>query len=789
MMSRRTRAALYAGAAILVWPVNEAIAQTQEPKPSPAEAAQDSDVVIVTARFREETVQDIGAAISAIGADTLASEGIADFEDLARRAGVGVIDRGPNQNDVSIRGVANGTGLRLADLGSSRPLVSQFLDDVPVAAATASQRDFSYFDFDRVEILRGPQPTLFGEGSVGGTIRYFSRDPDLGAEGFSDSVVTGQVSWTEEGGQNLSGSAATSFTVIPQQLAVRGVFNWREDDGFIDNPTLGQDDVNDYKTHSGRIVVLYQPTDRLSLRFSAFAGRDRFTGTNQVDAPPAAKDALQFRSPINGANRDDFDLYSLRAAYDLGNMTLTSVSGYFKRDRTDQSFDAQSAAGFGLFTTPLTAIANGSTQDRSFTQEIRLVSDFSGPLNFTSGLFYQNAIYDASLLTTAPEFAPFTLPTGGTTLIDQGSKVDTRQLSGFAELTWAVTDRLRLIGGARYVQEDITSISTSSRAAFGGGVTGLQPPFVITDVNALAGIFGLPLSETFSLSKTLPRIAVEYDASDEMLLYAIVSTGVRNGNLNPFTSALRGAGTPPISATFTRLRSFDEDQVLSYEAGVKSRWLDGDVIANVAVFHTKYQDPQILTSNPFVLTLNGPDETITGVEFDTSWRVGGGVQLYANGAWQDASFDDGALLVNPAVLASIGYTRGQDLLPGSQPVNTPELSYAIGGNFETPVGDQGLNLIGDLAYQYIDPRYSTSQNFPSSKLGAQNFVNVRLGVRGEAWEIVGFVQNATNEIEYQSIQGNAGTPFLVANGQLDFRPNAVAVNRPRTIGVQFTLRQ
>ncbi|MFT3721975.1 MAG: TonB-dependent receptor [Hyphomonadaceae bacterium] len=788
MARTRTQAVLYAGVTtFLAWPMQEALAQA--PQPPAAEETQTGDVVIVTARFREESVQDIGASISAISADMLQAEGITDFEDLARRAGVGVIDRGPNQNDVAIRGVANGTGLRLADLGSSRPLVSQFLDDAPVAAATASQRDFSYFDFDRVEILRGPQPTLFGEGSVGGTIRYFSRDPDLDAEGFSDSVFTGQVSSTHKGGENYSASAATSLNLVPHQLAVRGVLNWREDDGFIDNPTLGEADVNDYKTRSGRLVLLYQPSDRLSFRLSAFAGRDDFTGTNQVDAPPAAKNSLLFRSPINGRNSDDFDLYTLKAAYDLDDLTLTSVSGYYRRDRTDQSFDAQSAAGFGLFTTPLKAIANGATEDRSFTQELRLVSDYAGPLNFTSGLFYQNATYNASLLTTAPEFAPFTAPAGGTTLIDQGSKVNTRQVSGFLELTYEMSDQLRLIGGARYVQEDITSISTSSRAAFGGGVTGLQPPFVITNVNSLAGVFGLPLSETFSLSKWLPRVAVEYDASNNILLYGIASTGVRNGNLNPFTSALRGAGTPPNPATFARLRSFEEDQVLSYEAGIKSQWLGGDVITNVALFHTRYKDPQILTSNPFVLTLNGPDETITGLEIDTSWKLNDTFEVYANGTYQDASFDDGALLVNPAVLTSIGYAATEDLRAGAKPVNSPELSYALGASFEAPISGSDWTLTGDLAYQYIDPRYSTAQNFPSSKLGAQNFVNVRLGLRASAWEIVGFVTNATNEIEYQSIQGNAGTPILVANGELDFRPNAVAVNRPRTIGIQLTVRQ
>src|SRR5690606_8231441 len=120
-------------------------------------------------------------------------------------------------------------------------------------------------------------------------------------------------------------------------------------------------------------------------------------------------------------------------------------------------------------------------------------SDFDGPLNFTAGLYYQDAEFTSTLTTTAAEFAPYTTPVGGTTLIEQAGVTESTQISGFAELTYAASERLRLIAGARYVDEEITSTSLASLAAFGGGPTGLSPPFVITDVNALAGLFGLPL--------------------------------------------------------------------------------------------------------------------------------------------------------------------------------------------------------------------------------------------------------------------------------------------------------
>lgn len=744
-----------------------------------------SEEIVVTARFRAETAQNIGASITAIDGNALLDEGIEDFADIATRTpGLSIIDRGPSQNDVAIRGISNGVSPRLADLGSSGPLVSQFLDDLPVAAATASQRDFNYFDFDRIEILRGPQPTLFGEGSVGGTIRYFSRDPKLSGASISDMLFQSRVSFTHEGGTNIAASGATSFILVPDKLGIRIVGNYRRDDGFIDNPLLGLSNFNDYRAYSGRAVLLFKPDDALTIRLMAFAGNDDFSGANEVDAPPAPKDRLQFSTPVPGDNRDRFAMYSGRIEYDFGPLTVSSITGRYIRERRDRFFDAQSAAAFGLFTAPLAAVGASNSRDTSFTQELRFMSDFAGPLSLIGGLYYQRASYRSDLSTTAAEFAPFTLPVGGTTLIGQAGTVKSRQFSGFVEATLAASDRLRLIGGMRYVDERITSGSTQSIAAFGGGPLGLAPPFAIADVNAIAAALGFPLQERFRLKKFLPRASVEFDVSPAAMLYGTVATGVRNGNLNPFTSAFRGAGSPPDPARFAAARSFRDDEVLSFELGAKTRWLDGDLTLNLAAFHTRFRNPQILTSNPLVLTVNGPDIKITGFELQSNWRLWQGVNFYASAAYQDAAFQNGALLANPAALAALG--RTEDLAAGSRPVNTPKWSFSTGLDLRRPLGGRTA-LIGNASYQYVGSRYSVSQNYPSSRMGALGLVNLRLGIDLGGLTIAGFVDNLTNDIEYQAIQGNLGTPILV-NGALDFRPTSVAVNRPRTAGVDMTIR-
>lgn len=769
---------------------NTAHAQTasgqQASQPSDEATDQDSEAdIVVTARFRAEAAQDIGGSVSAIDARTIAREGIDDFEDIARRTpGLSTIDRGPSQNDVSVRGISNGVAPRLSDLGGSGPLVSQFLDDIPVAAATASQRDFNYFDFDRIEVLRGPQPTLFGEGSVGGTIRYFSRDPQLGGSAVSDMVFQSSLSFTDEGGANVAASAATSFILVPDKLGIRVVGNYRKDDGFIDNPRLGIDNFNDYRAFSGRAIALWKPTDDFSVRLMAFAGRDEFGGTNEVSAPPVAKTALTLSTPVSGSNHDDFELYTGKLEYNAGPVTLTSITGWYSRSRRDEFFDAQSAAAFGLFTTPLTAVGLSNADDESFTQEFRFATNLGGAFDLIGGVYYQDASYVARLSTTASEFAPFTVPAGGTTLIGQAGSVDSRQISGFVEGTLKASERLRLIAGVRYVDEKITSVSIQSVAAFGGGPTGLAPPFVIADVNAVATAAGIPLEESFQLRRFLPRAAIEFDVSDDAMLYAIAATGVRNGNLNPFTSALRGAGTPPSLTRFEQARSFREDEVLSFEVGAKTRWLNDAVTFNVSAFHTDFKDPQILTANPFVLTLNGPDLEIYGIEVQSNWRPARGVNLYLSGTWQDASFQSGATLANPATLAALGLT--QDLNKGNRPVNTPEWAAAAGLDIRQPIGDD-LSITGTASYQYVGSRFALSQNYPSSRMGEQSFVNLRIGLESQHWSLTAFVDNLTNEIEYQAIQGNTGTPILVG-GKLDFRPTSVSINRPRTIGIQFGTR-
>ncbi|MCZ0945053.1 MAG: TonB-dependent receptor [Gammaproteobacteria bacterium] len=764
------------------------------PQQAQAEEADEGsyiEEIVVTARFREETVQDIGTSMSAL-AGQLESEGILDFEDLARRtAGLNLFDRGPNQNEVSIRGISNNTALFFADNGQAGPLVSQFLDDIPIAASLGSQRDLNFFDYERVEILRGPQPTLFGEGSVGGTIRYFTRNPDLSEEGMSDTVIKAGLSSTADGGTNYSISAASSAVLSPNVLGLRVVINQRDDGGFIDNPILDDSNFNTYESTSGRVVALFTPNGQVTARFSAHISRDDAGATNLVNPPSAASaaDDLELAAVVGGGGEDDFDLYSLKLDYDFDSFTLTSITGWFERDRGVSQVNAPSLAVFCPFIlgagSSCSPTGFSNSEDESFTQELRLVSNFEGPVNFIAGAYYQDSELGTFIGADAPEFAnpAFTNPVTSSIFLSD-TNYQSEQYSVFAEATFSVSDALRLIAGVRYVDEtiDSTAITATNLNPFPALIMGLPPlPMPTSDGIALTQLFGFAVSEEFELKEWLPRVSIEVDVSDGVLLYASFSEGVRNGNLNAPSSVAIASGFNPVG--FAELRTHDQDSAESFEVGAKAVWNDGKFITNAAVYKTTYKDPQVQTSVPFVLAINGPDVDIVGLELETIWNVNSYLSAYANLGYQDAEFDGNILLIPAA--AALGFPY--DLVKGNTPANAPKWSLSAGVDLNVPVNDSGLNLVGYLGYQFVDSSFSTPQNFPSTELDDQSYAHLRLGVESKKWLLVAYASNLTNELAYQHIEYTAA-PFVNAQGKLDNAVIGGSVNRPRTIGLEFTLR-
>lgn len=800
MSKRGLKAYFFAGVSTIVFATGGAAAQQSQAVPK------ESDEIIVTARFRQESIQNIGGSVTALDGAELERSGIVDFEDLSNRvAGVELLDRGPNTNEINIRGVTNSTQVSGNAL---QPLVSILVDDISVASSSASQRDFNFFDFDRVEILRGPQPTYFGEGAMGGVIRYFSADPDLGSGKVVEGTWSGGIGTTKSGGFNHRIENATSFILVPDKLGIRLVGFYRKDDGYIDNIGLDKKDMNDFESFGGRAIILFRPTDKLSVRLAAHIGRDDIGELNFIE-PTTIGDSVGTEdliapslSLIDGLNEDDFELYSGKISYDAGPITIESVTGLYKRRREAETFSSAYTYGFqgffnafppfdtasNLLSSDLTAIAQTRGKERSVSQEFRFVSDFDSPLNFVAGAFYQDTKSTATALVSGDGYANIT--DSGTTEIERSTtRVDTVQYSGFVELSYDVSERFRLFAGARYVNEKVTSTLVESY------VIGIFSPIftdpsdifapiyfpVPNDVEALNAPGGPGTSFDFKLDTVLPRLGFEFDAADNVLLYGTLARGVRNGGLNSPFSAM-GFG-PVGSPEFEDALTYDSDDIVTGEVGLKTRWMDGDVTFNIAGFYSDFDNPQIGISNPGALTANGPQLRIYGVEVESLYKVNQNLSLFFSGNLTEAEYTDG-MTVFAVAGAPPDY---EDLAKGNRPPNVPKVSFSTGADINYPLGDSDMELTGQVAFQYIGERETFPQNFPSGRLGSMEMLNLRLGLETEKWSLTAYMTNVLNDLELQATTIPTSSATLV-NGVLDGGLSSAFVNRPRTTGITLTVR-
>lgn len=752
------------------------------------------DEIVVTARFREESIQDIGASVAGLSGDEMREQGVRDIEDISRLiAGMQNVKSRQNSNDIAIRGVVDAkSGTR-----ATSSVYSIFLDDVSVAAPD-QQRDFSAVDLNRVEVIRGPQPTLFGEGAVGGVIRYFTNDPNLDGPAVT-GLASGQFEAIKDGGFAYSGENATSFILSPGKLGMRLSGFYRRDDGFIDNPSEGED-VNDFDSFGGRVVVLARPTDALEFRVSGFFVRDEMGESTQVDPGSDPKDLTFSASPLSGDYKDNFDLFAGRVSYDLGALKMTSITGYYERRTTSSLFSASNSFGLDPFfesdmpgadIDTTTYLTSNSKLDQ-FSQELRFVSDFDGALNFTSGFYYRDKnIRTQAALECAGCSAITSPPTSN--LVSEISTVRSKQYSGFLEATLALSNSFRVIGGARYVNDKVIasvvenqSINLVPRFDGGGNLipwTESDPIDFVSPRDILIGA-GFGTVFEFELSRFLPRGGVEIDLSDDMLLYANAAVGARNGGVGQAIGALSNSGGDP--DLFFENLIFDEDSVLTIEGGLKSSWLGGDLIANIGLFHTKFKDTQILVQLPASNITNGPDQRILGLEVETAYRFSDSLSGFFNASVLDTAFkgDYSTVLAPPA---------GQpapfiDLMEGNSALYAPRLSLSTGYSFAQPIGSGGVRLTSSGAFQYIGRRQSSVQNYPATELEPLELLNLRVGIENDRLALNIFATNLLNDIEAVQLTANSLAHFVRPDGVLDADPTSVNVNRPRTIGASLTIR-
>jgi outer membrane receptor protein involved in Fe transport len=706
------------------------------------------EAVIVTARYREESLLKMGMAISAFSGDELERGGINDFNEIILRSpGLDSANRGPNKNDISIRGLANANAIN--DFSRRNPLVGVYMDGVPIATPFNSQRGWNLFDLARVEVVRGPQGTLYGEGAMGGAIRYITNDPVL--DRFEGKLKTSISSTKDSGELNRDVYATINVPIVDERFGARITGFYRYDDGFIDLPVVGENNANDYESAGVRIVTVGNITDALQLRLSA-TYEDNKLGSEWIVTGDA--DDLISANPLLEPVDDEALLLTGQITYETTYGTFTSITGYLDRDQDESGYDWLTTAGFGGLTTKSYVLGN-----EQFTQEFRFASQFEGPLNFMVGAYYKDldSVQDLFVWTDIglPEF----VPSG-----DQEESYKGKHYSGFGEVTWDVRDNLRLTAGVRYFREDVKATQTWTATTLS--------PFPPTETR----VIDLPIREW------LPKFGVEYSPTENWLIYGAAGRGARNGSTSDTTTLvfLEAGGFDT-----TSISTYGPDSAWSYEVGFKGVALNNRLTANLALYYTDWSDIQGVVLTPPIVLFGGFQFGITsnleaaeskGAELFVEFQATDALSLFFNGNVTDAEISEDSVF-DPAT--------GTVIPEGSEIPNVPEYSLSTGGEYVYSLGTffgREATFVAHVDYQYVADRkrgLEPEGSPPGVSFPSFDLLNFRAGVETERWAVNVFVRNVMNEIVPFYVDGPLGSALVP--------PTQLYIGQPRTIGLSASV--
>lgn len=719
-VSRKALAASAATSAITIALWSMAGAALAAPGDPAGQDAATVDAIVVTAQRRDENLQDVPATVTAFGADEVKQAQIHDFGDVSTRTPGVQFDAFPaSQPRIAIRGVGS------FDRGAAGdPSAAVFLDEIYLARSAAVA--FDAFDLERIEILKGPQGTLYGRNVVGGAINVVTRRPQLDSFDAAGEATIG----------NFERFEAAGFINAPfadGKAAARASLSWRTHDGYVTNTFTG-DDVEDQDTLSGRLQFRVEPRDGVQLSLSLDGTRDRATGPAQHVLD------LDLSDPLSGfwtVDRDrertagafagfqDRDTWGLRAEgkWDLSFATLTYVGSYRDlRYSTAYDFDGGNA------TTNFIDISGGNDEASDFSSnELRLSSLPESSVQWVVG------VYGFNVQTDRQDILALDIGGVGTEIYDQ--RATTESLAVFGDATVPVTDRISLIGGLRYSKDDKTYRVSNTD---GDSIFRASGPFDVTVSDAYSAV-------TY-------RLGAEFNPSDDHLFYVMVSSGFKSGGFqdNPSSGADAADGFEPEYAT-------------QVELGAKSSFLDGRLIWNNTVYLMDYTDLQTRRTLPNLTTVtdNAGAATIKGYETYLSWRPGQGLRLVASYGYTDARFDE--FEPDPGVDYS-----------GNRLSRSPVHKLVLSPSYDLQTsGGWALRFAGD--YRYESRIYDDNSNVGPEQRDPTHFVDGRVIVTDptDSWSVSFWGKNLTDELT-RSFQGT----FLGANFG--------AYNPPRTYGLTFS---
>ncbi len=785
-----------------------AMAQVQPPE--------DSDVVIVTATRREENVQDTPLNIAAVGGAQIEEQGFTDIADvLAYVPGINVVDRGGRQgNPIIVRGLNAdpiGPGDGNNDGGGT---VATYLGEIPIFV------DLKLNDMQRVEVLLGPQGTLYGAGTLGGAIRYIPNRPSFAGNSLQVRAEAYQYSESD----SISTDAGfTANWAVTENFAIRGSIDKLSDSGFVDQPFVvlrpgvsepdvsptalpfsanlrRVEDVDSEDVLSGRLAARWEPFDWLDGTLTYYYQDAEIGGRRISSARGVLPNVGQYENTKRVLEPNDLknELLALEISADLGFAELTTATGLSKyselgqRDQTDLLISLEYS--YELFPT-FTAFTREEGEEERFNEEIRLVSTTEGPLSWIVGAFYNefdSVGYSAEFTPGYAAFAGFNRP-DDLEYYSQ-SRINLVEQALFGEIGYDITDAITLTVGARAYEYELKEYSAVDFPLF-------DPAFVAPGLDQIGN---QPFDSTLGQQDdgVLGKVNIAWDVNPDLLLYATASQGYRIGNSNglgtcgPFDpNAPQGAcalspgqqfGPNPGDISSRDERQYTADSTNNYEIGAKSTWLDGDLILNTAVYFIEWVDPQVASATvnaSIPITVNADGAESKGFELSGNWQVTD--QLSVRGSYSftqselTAPVPDLVRTITPPGFAT-AFEDGQsgDRLPGS-----PENQFSMFATYEQPFMDG--ELLWNFGYAWQDDILSRAGGRGSSlTLDAYGLANASVVYDAGDWKAALFANNVFDEFAETGVTGTALANQTVAGASV--RSFYTNIAPPRAIGVRFS---
>ena len=707
-------ATLIAGAA---FPVSATFAEEEEV----------IEEIIVTAQKRDQSLKEVPMAVSAVTAEDVAAMGAVNLSEIQTSI--------PSLTVSTLGGVAETIRIRaISPPGSLLPTVGRYIDEMTVNIETTGYGiDFPLVDIERVEVLKGPQGTLYGEGSIGGTVRYITRGPTPGEV---DGVMEVSGRTVDRGSEGIRGFAAGNLPMGSEVFGLRLAGYWEEGPGWVDNRFGGKND-NTLDRWMVRAKARLQPAEsfRADLLYQHYESKLPTLGYSNLDF--TSNYFIPFPNEVN------YEVANLVLRWDRGPVEVTSSTGY--QNRT--IFNSLDISGFKPFvellfpgTTdlaplfgnpqtvadPITAIGYSLDQVvETFSQEVRANVRLGETFHLTAGGFYKDSKHLAPLFTDYHPDPNVPVPEA----LGGELKIYTESWAVFGELT-AVFDRLEAIAGIRYYED--TRDSTNIVSQFGA-------PIGVVD--------------TVDNDKVALRFVLKYSFADDLMAYASYSDGFRSGGIQFFDLELFGIGE----------NTFDPEELTTWEVGAKGTLGDGRLDFDVAGFVTKYKNVQVYAPNPLGLQAfnNGGRAEVKGVEVAATLNLTDGFFLRATYGLNDGK-----------------YTRpGTTHIEGDPMDGVPEytLSFSADYRFEWWGGVGGH---ARMDYFYQDEQITSVRGFGYAEervtSEGQKSLNARLGWTLQNWSLYVFGENLTNE------EQQLGVPIATL---LEY-----VLQQPRTVGVTARLQ-